>query len=279
MRCIGFLLSLLCAAAALGAQPDLAILVRQSIANQDRDWREGIHWRYTQADTNYSGDVKHIEVSEVIPLFGTPYERLIAKDGHALSPDEEKREEHKYQKALDQRQKESAAERAARVKKYQNERSFLKDLPNAYDFALLGEEAVDGRPAWIVGMTRRAGFTPATSRGSMLKHLEGKLWIDKQDVQWAKAEAHVIDPIGIGWILARVGPGAEIHLSLTRVAEGLWMPASVEVTGGVKVLMVHRKKLDEQVAFSEYVRSEKDTGVHVSGGHAPANVPTKGSFR
>jgi hypothetical protein len=261
------------ASAVLGAEPDLTALVKQSIANHGHAWREQTQWRYKQTDTTYSGGEKHVETSEVIPLFGTPYERLIAKDGHPLSPEEQKTEEQKYEKALAKRQKESPAERAARIKKYQGQWSFLSDLPSAYNFKLLGEEAVDGRPAWVIGMTPREGFVPSTSRGSMLRHINGKLWLDKQDVQWVKTEAHVIDTIEIGWVLARIGPGAEIRMDMKRVAERLWLPVSIHINGSAKLLMVHRKNLNEQLTFFDFARVGANQALQVSENQAVKRVP------
>ena len=74
----------------------------------------------------------------------------------------------------------------------------------------------------------------------MLKHIEGKLWIDKQDIQWAKAEAIVKNTISIGWILARMD-GRDINLEFTRVADGLWMPKQIDINGTAKVLLVHKE--------------------------------------
>ena len=86
-----------------------------------------------------------------------------------------------------------------------------------------------------------------------------------------EGRAHVIDTIEIGWVLARIGPGAEITLSMTRVADGLWMPGSIDIEGSAKVLMVHQKNLDEQLAFSNYARVGRERGVQVSG-KAPAKA-------
>lgn len=246
-----YLTSALFAGLAFG-QPDPKALMVQSIANYERDWRAGMRFGYTQHDLTTSDGSKVVEVSEVIPLEGTPYERLISKNGQPLTAEEQRKEEAKYQKVLKQRQNESPEEHAARIRKYEDERSFLKDLPNAYDFKLLGEDTVDGRPAWILGLNPLPGFVPTTPHGAMLKHITGKLWIDKQAVQWAKAEAHVIDTISIGWILARIGPGAEITLAMTPVTEGVWMPKQICINGSAKVLMVHNKNLNEELSFSGY---------------------------
>jgi hypothetical protein len=248
-----------CAAALLPSaygQPDPKALLLKSIENYERDWRAGMHWGYTQTDVTRTDGTKEVEVSEVIPLEGTPYERLVGKDGHPLSPEEQRKEEQKFAKVARERQTESPEQRRERIRKYEAERSFLKDLPKAYDVRFVGEDIVEGRPAWILGLKPRAGFIPTTTRGGMLKHIEGKLWIDKQDVQWAKAEAHVVEPISIGWILARIGAGAQIKLDMTPVVNGLWMPEKIEINGAARVLMVHTKIVDEHLTFSGYHRHD-----------------------
>jgi hypothetical protein len=233
-------------------QPDPKALLLESIANYQRDWRAGMQWACTQTDVSRSDGSNKVDVYEVIPLEGTPYDKLVEKNGRPLTPEERRREDQKFEKAARERENESPGEREERIRKYQDERSFLKDIPNAYDFKLEGEEMVEGRPAWVLGMTPRAGFVPTTPHAAMLKHIQGKLWIDKQDVQWARAEAHVIEPISIGWILARVDAGAHIALQMTRGVNGLWLLKNIDIAGEARVLMVHNKMLDEHLSFSGY---------------------------
>jgi hypothetical protein len=239
--------------AGLSATPvDVKEIVRQSIRNYERDWRAQMSWAYTQTDVTMADGTREIEVSEVAPLDGTPFERLLMKDGRPLSAEERRKEERKFERAQRQREKESPAEREARIRKYESERAFVKEIPDAYNFKLVGEESIDGRPAWVIEMTPRPGFTPVSPHAAMLAHIEGKLWIDKEDVQWAKAEAHVIDTISIGWIVARIGPGARFTVEQTRVADGLWMPKHITIKGVARVLMVHSKNLNESLRFSGY---------------------------
>ena len=71
-------------------------------------------------------------MSEVFPLEGTPYERLVSKDGHALTSEEQLKENEKYQKTLELRKSESPAERQARIRKYESQRAFIPEIPEAY---------------------------------------------------------------------------------------------------------------------------------------------------
>jgi hypothetical protein len=237
---------------AFAQQPDPKELIRESIENYQKAWRAGMNWSYTQTDVTCVDGKSEVEVSSVIPLDGTHYERLIAKNGHALSPDEQRREDEKYDKELRRRRSESPAERQARIAKYEKERSFLADLPNAYDFKLAGEDLVNGRAAWIVTLAPRPGFEPTAPHAGLLRYIEGKLWIDKKDLMWARAEADVIDSVNIGLIIARIDPGAHITLDFTRMSEALWVPKNITIRGEAKILLVHSKNLNEELTFSDY---------------------------
>jgi hypothetical protein len=249
----GFVVFASAASAGIDGKPiDPKEIVRQSIQNYERDWRAAMRWAYTQTDVTSADGAREIEVSQVVPLVGTPYERLMMKDGHLLTPEEKSREDRKFERTERQREKESPAEREARIRKYENERAFVKELPDAYDFTLVGEQSVENRAAWVIEMKPRSGFTPRSMRAAMLQHIEGKLWIDKEDLQWAKAEAHVVDRISIGWILARIGPGTHFTVEQCRVADGLWMPKHITIKGMARVMMVHTKNINEDLRFSGY---------------------------
>jgi hypothetical protein len=211
-----------------------------------------MNWGWTQTDVSMSDDKNETTVSEMAPLNGTPWERLITKDGHPLTADDARREKRKFEKAQEQRANESPSEHAARIRKYEDERAFIRDIPNAYDFNLLGKETVDGRPAWKIGITPRPGFVATTPHASMLKHFTGTLWIDVADLQWVKAEAQAIDTVSIGWFVARVSPGAHFTFEQTRVADGLWMPKRLTVQGLVRVMMVYGKTVNEDITYSGY---------------------------
>ncbi len=86
----------------------------------------------------------------------------------------------------------------------------------------------------------------------MLKHFDGTLWIDKEDLQWVKAEAEAKDTVSIGWFVARVSQGAHFTFEQTHVANGLWMPKRLTVKGLVRVMMVYGKYVDEDVTYSGY---------------------------
>lgn len=261
IRGVNRLLALFAAGAiSAGAQVNVKALVEQSVRNYESDWRnEAAYWASTETDISQSDGRKQIDISEVIPIDGTPYDRLLTRDGHPLKGEALRRQERKFDHVVQERESETPSEREARIRKYESERAFVKDIPNAYTFSLTGEEPVSGRPAWVVKMTPRAEFTPTTAHSAMLKHIEGTLWIDKQDVQWAKAEARVIDPVNVAWFLARVERGTCFSVEQTRVADGLWMPQRITVMGSALVMMLHTKPIAEEMTWSGYRKANSQS--------------------
>ncbi len=81
----------------------------------------------------------------------------------------------------------------------------------------------------------------------MFSHIRGKLWIDKDDVRWTKAEAKVMETISIGWILARIGPGASMSLQQTRINDQMWMTSLISVNGDARVMLVKDRPIRETI--------------------------------
>ncbi len=101
---------------------------------------------------------KEATVSEMVPLNGTPWERLIMKDGHPLTPEEQRREKRKFERAQKQRESESPAEREARIRKYEDERAFIREIPDAYNFTPCGAKKRGRAPGLENRHRAAAGF-------------------------------------------------------------------------------------------------------------------------
>ncbi len=238
------------------AEPDPRSIVTQSIANYEKDWKAALDFSYTERDVNKgsSGQAKSIEVSQVNVIDGTPYSRLIAKDGQPLDAEEARMEAERYQKMLNARDAESSEQHARRVRKYEEERRFLNEIPDAFNMKLLGHETLNGRPNFVIELTPKQGYVPKSRNARIFSDIEGKLWIDQQDVRWTKAVANVIDTISFGWVLARIGPGAHITMKQVRVEGAIWMPKEIDVEGVARILLVKNRTVDETISYDNYKR-------------------------
>jgi hypothetical protein len=198
-------------------------------------------------------------------LEGSPYRRLVGKDDHSLSPDEERTEQKKLADSIAQRQKETPAERTRRIadweKKREREREPLDEVPDAFDFRIAGEAQVDGRDAWIVEGTPRPGYHPRNSVAKLFLKLRGKLWIDKADYQWVKTEAEVTDTISWGLFVARLGKGARLDIQMTRVNDEVWLPKRIEAKVSARLALVKKYNIESETSFSNYRKFQVDSRV------------------
>ena len=118
-----------------------------------------------------------VDISKIIFVDEAPFEQLVEHNGRPPSAEVQKRQAEK----LDKLKRETGQERAARLREHQESRSFIREVPEAFDFQLIGEEVVNGRPAYVLRATPRTGYRGHGTYGKMMSKVEGKLWVDKQD--------------------------------------------------------------------------------------------------
>src|SRR6476661_7059822 len=96
------------------------------------------------------GKVKSTEIKtyDINFYFGEFYSKLVQVDDKPLSEKEQKKENEKLEKFLAKRRNESEEERQKRIEKDKKEReegrAFARDVVNAYDFRLVGDDQVSG---------------------------------------------------------------------------------------------------------------------------------------
>ena len=223
---------------------DLHDVAKQAVRNYQRNQVASLRYEYVEDDDIKS---KGVDRSKVVTLFGTPYERLIGKNGKPLSPDAEKHEEQKFEKTRLTRQNELKGQRDTRIRKWKEQNRFLEEAPDAFDFRMLPDAEMNGRPTYVFECKPKPGFEPKQERSKMFQKIEAKAWVDKKDLQIVKLEAETLDPVSIGWVLARIGRGTHMELEQTRLEDGSWVLKKLSIEGRAKVLLVDKKQLDETV--------------------------------
>jgi len=73
-----------------------------------------------------------------------------------------------------------------------NSKTYLNEVPEAFTFHLVGEEAVSGGPAGVITADPRVDYKPKDRRARLISKLRGKIWIDKGEYQWVKVDAEAI---------------------------------------------------------------------------------------
>src|SRR5579864_3115707 len=104
-----------------------------------------------------AGHVKSqdVDVSRTILVNDVPFEQLIEHNGQPPSVEQER----KQKEDLDKLKRETPEQRAERIRKQEEENtSIVREVPKAFDFQLVGEEVVKGRPAWVLQATPHPGY-------------------------------------------------------------------------------------------------------------------------
>ena len=217
------------------------------------------------------GKIKKTEsrTSEVLEIYGEQVERLIAKDDKPLSEKDAKKEEEKIQKIIDKREKESDSDRRKRQEKEEkdreDDREFVKEVADAFNFRLLDSEAIGGRDTWVLDADPHAGYEPKRKEAKLMMKFKGRIWIDKAELQWVKLDMTAIDDLSFGWVLARLHKGAHVMIETTRVNDEVWLPKEVQFHVDGRLALFKGFNADVEQTFHDYKKFRADTKITVVG--------------
>jgi hypothetical protein len=250
--------ALLACAAALLAQPDPRELVRQSIRNGERSWRQSFDYFCVKHDVDRQLDsaghtrTSSDDVYDEIPLGNhTSYEELVEHDNEPVPRVQLAKEERE----LARLRAESPQEKQHRFDKLVADRSYMLEVPDAFNFRIVGEQNLPTGPAWVLDATPRPGYQPRSRYGRMFHAMRGRLWIDKKDVQWVKADAEAMSDVSFGFFVARLSKGSHIILEQTRLPDGSWVPKAIQARAYARVFVFFTHNFEEDISYSDYRRS------------------------
>jgi len=233
---------------------DARQIVELSIVATERSWQARDHYTYMERDEDQRldslGNVKseNVDVTRIILVNDAHFEQLMEHNGKLPSV----KEQRKSDEDLEKLKHETPDERAARLRKDQENRSFLRDLLEAFDFHLIGEETVGGRPASVLQATPHPGYHAHGKYGKMFSKVEGKLWIDKQDFGWIKVDGEVTQSFSMGLFVARVQRGSRIIMEQTCVGDAVWVPRHLEMRASARILFLKSLDIARILTYSDY---------------------------
>jgi hypothetical protein len=234
--------------------PDAQQIVRPSVAATERSWQARDHYAYVERDEdrrlNSLGQIKSedVDVTRMMVVNGARFEQLLEHNGQVPSAKEQKRSDDDLEKL----KHETPDEQTARIRKDQENRAFLQDVLEAFDFQLVGEETVGGRPAYVLHATPHPGYHAHGKYAKMFSRVEGKLWVDKQDFGWLKVDGQVTQSFSLGLILARVERGSHIIMEQTCVGDAVWVPKRIEIRATARILFLKSLDIQRTLTYTDY---------------------------
>ena len=202
-------------------------IIQQSVRRNMLNYERLKDYTYFEHDEERSFD-KHGKLTkterhtfEVLILGGHDYERLIEHNDKPLSPKEATKEQEKLDKEIEQRKRETSEEKAKIEKERRQQRKFLDEIPEEFNFQLLGVEDVSGKPAWVITADPKPSYHPKELGAKLISKMRGKIWVDQSEYQWVRIEAQAVGTLSYGFGMLKINPGATVtfeqaHESTTR---------------------------------------------------------------
>ena len=265
-----FFTLIVCLPAILTAQ-DPREIVRRSVEIDRKNLEISRSYTYLERqevrELDGSGKVKNSEVqtSDVTLLEGSPYRRLVARNDQHLSPKEQSKEEDKLRKSIEQRHHETEEERQRRTadweRRRERQREPLKELPDAFDFHLAGEEALASGEVYVIDATPKPGYKPTLPSAVYFPKVRARFWIDKTDYHWAKIDVETLDTISFGGFLLRVAKGTRLTIEQAHVNQEVWLLKSVTLRASARVALIKSVHQELIITFSDYKKFQVDSRV------------------
>lgn len=253
------------------SREEIRELVRKVADNDLANDRRQRDYTYTRRETthklNNQGQVIHTESTayEVMELYGEQVERLIAKDDKPLDAKHAAKEESRIEKLTEKRRNESPEERQKRLAKEAKERdedrAFVNEIADAYDFRLAGIEKLDGRETYVIDAEPRPGYQPHVKEARILPKFRLRVWIDKAETQWVKLDAQAIDTVSFGWFLARLHKGSRVEVEQTQVNGEVWLPKRIEANVDLRVALLKEYNVTVDEMYRDYKKFRTSTRI------------------
>jgi hypothetical protein len=250
-----FLVGVFCCGAAAAQEPLTAdVIIHKAVERAKQKEPQEVEARYTFVQRmvieklDASGAVKEREerLYRAEPIDGASYYRLVERNGRALNEKElkqEKQRERKFRESLARRKREKPPkdDDEDRIK-------FDEELTQRYAGQLLGQEVVNGRPAYVIAFEPKSANLPERRRlDRVFNHLAGKVWIDTEEFEISRVETRLVEPTKFGWGIIASVQQVEVYVEQQRLNGGDWLPARVQslVNGRVLFRSVHQRQTSE----------------------------------
>lgn len=247
--------------------PDIPKLLKELQANQDEIERilEDYSYKQKVIKRNLKKDgtlvVKESETIQLTFYKGYRIERLIAKNGKPLSPNQQKNADKKAQKRVREIEKLLAkkerkmARNSDGTPSNEGNRISIAEVLRASKLANPRRERLKGRDVVVFDFEPNPNFDFKNAKSSLkfFGKTIGVMWIDEQDKQVARIEAVLANSFKIGGgLLAKLRKGASFTLEQERVNNEIWLPTLADINLSIRILLFGGVKVNQEIKSFDY---------------------------
>jgi len=146
---------------------------------------------------------------------------------------------------LERLERETPAQRAERLRKEEEElRHSSGEILKAFDFELIGEEIVNGRPAYVLQATPHPGYQAQGKYGKMFSKLGQAMGRQAKTLDGSRRRAGDPNPSRSDYSWRACCAVRTLRWEQTRVDGGIWMPEHVEIRSAAKIFFIKSLVID-----------------------------------
>jgi hypothetical protein len=272
--------------------PDLKALFKEIDDNQKAidKIRENYAGSQSEEETEFEGDgkVKKYEINEYTFFYlnGNEITTLVKKDGKPLSDAEQKKENEKTRKRIEEHQKRQAKKEAKEEKAKEEGKKDEGDEPGievflrACQFVNPRRERFRGQDVLVFDFEPNPEFKPHKLEEKVVQKLAGVVWIDEKEHDVARLEAYFVGDMKFaGGLLANLQKGTSVVYEQAFVNNEVWLPTYMEAHIGVRFLLVKGIKDSVVTKYWDYKKFNVETLSTIAkpkgAAEAPPDPPTK----
>jgi hypothetical protein len=230
-------------------------VIRRTVANELMAANAPGHYTYRMQVRKARGT----QLKEIVETRDWLIGRLIQVNGKPLTPRQERKEEKRVARLLD----DESLRRQERKDQQGNERQardFLRALPDAFLY-----KYIDPEPGKTPSTLERLSFEPnpqfhaPSRRLEVLQGMKGTLLIDTSTERLVRLQGELFRGVDFGWgILAHLDPGGRLLLEQRDVGSGRRAIAKLSLHFTGKLLLFKTLKIDTTIETSDFRRMRDD---------------------
>jgi hypothetical protein len=234
------------------------------------------HVHLEQQELDKHGGLKKTEVtdSESFRIDGVLINRVVARNGKPLTPDEAKKEDERIDKEV-AKDKERRANRQGKGEETDSQGNEMISTARILELGKFSNpRRVDfyGRPTIVADYAGDPNAKTRNTAEGAIRDLVGTVWIDEQDHVLVGARGQFLKDFKIGGgLVLDIHKGLGFEYRATHINGEVWLPASTDAQGSARFLLFGGVNGRIHLVTSDYRKFHTDSTIVSTNGEIDAN--------
>jgi hypothetical protein len=254
---------------------------QKAAESQRKNYTYHVHLEQQDLDNKDSPKKTTITDSESITIDGVRIDRVIAKDGKPLTPDETKKEDARVDKeiAKAKERKQKLADKGQPSDARGDQLITASRILELGAFTNPRRVDLNGRPTIVFDYAGDPNAKTHNSAEGAIRDLVGTVWIDERDHVLVRGEGHFLNDFKVaGGLVLNIHKGFSFSFNTVNVNGEVWLPATIDAQGSARILLLDGVHGRLHLVASNYRKFHTNASIISSNGEVgpddkPLNTP------